>query len=192
MKKLITRGEVFFWCVMAAFAACGSGCGSTKTAVKSDVHVNQVTITKADSTDHKVSNVKTFGDSLFVTNYIPFSFWKPDTAKGETVTKKDTLTFITESHGIKHKQSFTPIYDHSEIIGLAENDTTIAKPITTTSTTEDKQSHVSQTAVKDSTAHVKSTTTKTSGFSLPSWLWWTIGIIAGVILIALIITKKFI
>lgn len=189
MKKLITKGEVFFWAMLALMAGCGYGCGSVKNTVKSDVKVNQVSTTNADSAKHAVTVSKNFGDILTAKNFIPFSFWHLDTSKNATPKKADTFNITTESQGIKHKQSFSPVYDHSKLIGLAEDDTTIAKPTKTTTTTEDKQSHVRTTTVKDSTAKVQSTTTKTLGFGLSLWEWVIVGLFALVLIY--FIAKRF-
>lgn len=203
MEKIkIKKWQVFFVVCMAAMLAFSLlGCGSLKSKVKSDVKVNQVTTSKVDSAVKLSIETKHYGDTLKVKNFIPIGDWLNQSVAGIKDSTKGvvpvppffapkTFTTSSESKGIKHIQRFTPIYNHSGLIGLSEEDTTIAKPTSTTNTHEDKSATVRTTTVKDSTAKVHSNTTNTFGLGLPSWLYWVFGI--GILIGLIFLTKKFI
>jgi hypothetical protein len=151
-----------------------AGCGSVKTSVKSDTTVSAVTSIHADSSVNRTSVSDTYGDTLRESNFLPAQLLT-DTPR---VATKDTLpyTITSQSNGIAFKETFTPAYYKGHFIGDQASITAIAKPVTTTNTSEVQHSTVSTTATRDSTSHVQTSAKKTIGWSLPSWVWWIAGI----------------
>jgi len=158
-----------------------AGCGSVKTTVRSDTEVNAVTKTKADSSSDRISDTKTFGDTLRQTGFVPAEVLT-DTP---SAMAKDTVPYAitSESDGIEFKETFTPAYDKGHFIGDQTSITAIAKPVTTTNTREVQHSNVSTTSTKDSIALVQTSVKKTIGWGLPSWVWW----IAGVLVVGIVV-----
>jgi len=183
----ISKGELFFLGACAIMiAVLLLGCGSTKTAVQSNTKVTEVTHIKADTQAYQVIVKKQFGDTLTAQHYIPIPLIKDTSAKA----KPYTFNVEIESKGIKHKEKFTPIYNHSQLVGLTEDDTTIAKPTQITSSAESKHSTVSTETVKDSTAKVHTKTTQSIGWGLFSWPWWIYLGLALIITTGIYLLKK--
>jgi len=161
--------------IVLTIALALAGCGSVKTTVKSDTQVNAVAKTKADSSSDKISDTKTFGDTLRQTSFVPAGVLT-DTP---SAAAKDTVPYAitSESDGIEFKETFTPAYDQGHFIGDQTSVVAIAKPVTTTNTREVQHSNVSTTSTKDSITLVQTSVKKTIGWGLPSWVWWIAGIL---------------
>jgi glucan-binding YG repeat protein len=175
----------------AALLMAFTSCGSVKKVVDSDVHVNVASTTKADSSSVVSSETQHYGDTLSTTDFVPAPSLVDTSKKADTASYSDT----DSSNGIQFKETFTPQYKNGVLDGTKVSVVAIAKPTSTTDTQAVKASQVSTTTVKDSTATVKSATTKTLGLGLPSWVWWLIGltVLAGAIwFIVLPLIKKFI
>ena len=184
----ISKGELFYLaCCAIIIAVLLLGCGTTKTVTQSATKVTEVTHIKADTEAYQVVIKKQFGDTLVAQHYIPLPLAKDTSAKA----KPESFTVTTESKGIKHSEKFTPIYNHSELVALTEDDTTIAKPTQITSSAESKHSTVSTETVKDSTAKVHTKTTQSIGWGLFSWPWWIYLGLALIIATGIYLLKKF-
>lgn len=176
--------ERFLYLFLLLLGATACGCGVTKTTVKSNVKVKQITQVVADTLTQKATETKIFGDTLKASNYIPLAiFDSTDTS----ATKPIPFVIVTESKGIEHRQSFSPVYTKGHLTAITDNDTTIAKPIQITNTREVQRSNVSTTTKRDSTGSSQTSVKKTMGFGLPSWVWY---VLAGVVICIVIFFFK--
>jgi hypothetical protein len=146
-----------------------TGCaGTKKITTDSNASLHRVTTVKADSTSDKVTDIKTFGDTL----------------KGQAVLPVDTLeadTLHEASSGINLTVILRPKHNKAgKITGQEIDYTAIAKPTTNTNIHDVQHSKVSTTNKTDSVSHVKTQTTQSIGWGLPSWIWYVL--LAGVVI----------